>query len=566
MRGKFQLPLNWHPRKDGFKRINVKAIRENPTPFLFVANCVRSADAWDEEIVRAVFGEFGSVNGIYFKSKFVNVAYEDEGCAERARAALNGRAVPEFNNRVIRIDYSLPRAPKKTIPIPEDMVSATAHIPNPPGLILIENFITEEEEKILVEKLDGEEWIKDLSRRVQHYGYEFDYTTRSIDPSRRLGDLPHWLRAPLANGVSSAEEQWKDFLIDISKNADQVTVNEYLSGQGIRPHVDNPTSFTELIVALSLLSPAMMDFRHPDDRKKCILLPPRSLLVLSGDSRYIWSHGIGYRKTEWVDGEVQLRKRRVSITYRVVRPDAIPQQQSWESKVPTAVEKEFVHDFYDASAQHFSDTRHTPWPQVQAFVEQLPLGSLLVDLGCGNGKYLKVLPRGVYGSGLDRCEKLCQITRERNCQVLIGDALCVPYRDQCADVVLSVAVLHHFSSLYHRKLAIAECVRVLKNGGKGLICAWAKEQKGSKCKRTFKNSDVYVPWNLAKKFLKDTPQEVLDSGEVDDEYGNLILQRYCHVYEEGELEALIRDHGGVEILRTFWDTGNWCVEFRRHSK
>jgi len=470
MRGKFQLPLNWHPRKDGFKRINVKAIRDNPTPFLFVANCVRSADAWNEEVVRSVFGKFGKINGIWFKSKFLNVAYENEGCAERARASLNGQAVPEFNNRVIRINYSIPRAPKKTIAIPEDMVSATAHIPNPPGLIIIENFITEEEEKSIVERLDNEEWIKDLSRRVQHYGYEFDYTTRSIDPTRRLGELPAWVKAPLLNGYKSAPTE-RDILSDFCNAVDQVTVNEYLSGQGIRPHVDNPTSFTELIVALSLLSPVMMDFRHPDDRKKCVLLPARSLLVLSGDSRYIWSHGIGFRKTEWVDGEVQLRSRRVSITYRVIRKGAKPQHQSYESKAPTAVEKEYVHDFYDASAQHFSDTRHTPWPQVQAFVEALPFGSLLLDLGCGNGKYLKVLPQGVYGAGLDRCEKLCQITRERNCQVLVGDVLCAPYRNGCADVVLSVAVLHHFSTLYHRKLAISECVRVLKKGGTGLICA-----------------------------------------------------------------------------------------------
>jgi len=58
---------------------------------------------------------------------------------------------------------------------------------------------------------------------------------------------------------------------------------------------------------------------------------------------------------------------------------------------------------------------------------------------------------------------------------------------------------------------------------------------------------------------------VIDSGQVDDEYGNLVLQRYCHVYEEGELEALIRENDAVEILRTFWDTGNWCVEFKRHD-
>ena len=34
-----------------------------------------------------------------------------------------------------------------------------------------------------------------------------------------------------------------------------------------------------------------MDFRHPDGRKVAVFLPRRSLLVMSGESRYLWSHG-----------------------------------------------------------------------------------------------------------------------------------------------------------------------------------------------------------------------------------------------------------------------------------
>merc|ERR1712080_485055 len=102
----------------------------------------------------------------------------------------------------------------------------------------------------------------------------------------------------------------------------------------------------------------MMDFRHPDDRKKCLLLPARSLLILSGDSRRVWSHGIGFRKTEWVNREAQMRTRRVSLTYRIIKPDAVPQAQSWQSRAPTDVEKEFVHEVYDSIATHFSDPRH----------------------------------------------------------------------------------------------------------------------------------------------------------------------------------------------------------------
>ena len=35
----------------------------------------------------------------------------------------------------------------------------------------------------------------------------------------------------------------------------------------------------------------MMEFRHPDGRVVAVLLPGRSLLVMKGESRHLWSHG-----------------------------------------------------------------------------------------------------------------------------------------------------------------------------------------------------------------------------------------------------------------------------------
>ena len=43
---------------------------------------------------------------------------------------------------------------------------------------------------------------------------------------------------------------------------------------------------------------------------------------------------------------------------------------------------------YEEIAGHFSDTRHTPWPRVVEFLNSAPNGSLVADVGCGNGKYL----------------------------------------------------------------------------------------------------------------------------------------------------------------------------------
>jgi len=47
---------------------------------------------------------------------------------------------------------------------------------------------------------------------------------------------------------------------------------------------------------------------------------------------------------------------------------------------------------YETIASHFSSTRHSPWPRVVEFVDQITPGSLVADVGCGNGKYLGINP------------------------------------------------------------------------------------------------------------------------------------------------------------------------------
>ncbi len=45
---------------------------------------------------------------------------------------------------------------------------------------------------------------------------------------------------------------------------DQLTVNDYMPGQGIPPHVDTHSPFEEIFVSLSLKSGVSMNFRTPE--------------------------------------------------------------------------------------------------------------------------------------------------------------------------------------------------------------------------------------------------------------------------------------------------------------
>jgi len=180
----------------------------------------------------------------------------------------------------------------------------------PPGVIYHSGFISPDEEAVLVSRLDAGEWNTELKRRVQHFGYRYDYKARSVTTDAYLGPLPKWLED--LGGRLVAEGHFVHL-------PDQVIANEYLPGQGICAHVDCVPCFDDTIVSLSLLSHCEMVFRDKRTRAKlAILLEPRSTVVLAGPARYDWTHEIPARKSDVLNGRKVDRARRVSLTFRKV--------------------------------------------------------------------------------------------------------------------------------------------------------------------------------------------------------------------------------------------------------
>ncbi len=180
---------------------------------------------------------------------------------------------------------------------------------NIPGLQYIPDYISLDQHNHYLTIIDQQPWLTDISRRVQHYGYKYSYTYRSVDHSMKLGPLPHW-----------AEQLAKALFNDnlIPRIPDQVIVNEYLPGQGISHHIDCVRCFGKTIASISLAAPCIMDFISSEQEKKHVLLEPRSLLVFSDEARYKWKHGIAKRKTDLINGSRLSRSRRLSITFRNV--------------------------------------------------------------------------------------------------------------------------------------------------------------------------------------------------------------------------------------------------------
>jgi alkylated DNA repair dioxygenase AlkB len=180
--------------------------------------------------------------------------------------------------------------------------------PNISGLTYVPDFITRDEEAVLLAAIDEQSWLSDLKRRVQHYGYKYDYKARAVTEDSFIDTLPSWVE-PFARTLKS------DGLFQ--SVPDQVIVNEYLPGQGISAHVDCVPCFGQMIASLSLGSGASIQFAR-DHEKQELYLEPRSLVIFSGPARYEWTHAIPARKSDIVNGFKIERKRRVSLTFRNV--------------------------------------------------------------------------------------------------------------------------------------------------------------------------------------------------------------------------------------------------------
>jgi alkylated DNA repair protein alkB family protein 8 len=425
-----------------------------------------------------------------------------------------------------------------------------------PGISLFKDWIDETYEQELIALFDSHEWSPLTNRRVQHYGYEFIYGANNVNSTTPIRPIPE-LMQPILDRL----EAMYGFRFD------QLTVNDYAPGDSIPPHIDSHSPFEEPIPCLSIASDISMNFRHAD-KEYNLYLPSRGLLVMEGEGRYIWKHSISQRKYDVLNGSVHFRKRRLSITFRKTRtrPCECKYEAYCDRNLQTEIknftpdiEKEFVTDTYEKIAEHFSHTRYKPWPNVEKFLRNLPEYSLVLDIGCGNGKYLYGDP--TFRIGTDRSHKFTQICHSRGFSAFTADCLNLPVATGSFDGVISIAVIHHLASLERRQQAVNEILRVLKIGGQGLIYVWAKEQS----ERNFTEQDCLVPWHLQKVFEQG---EI--TGEVIEEKSSVLYKRFYHVFIQGELENLINssshENTKLEVYEGYYDRSNWCVKVKKVLK
>ena len=155
---------------------------------------------------------------------------------------------------------------------------------------LVPEVVTQAEERRILLRIAEAPWLTDLSRRVQHYGWRYDYRSRDIGQHDPAPPFPRW-----ASVIAERPRPLFDGHLP-----EQCIVNVYQPGQGIGMHADHH-SFGPVVVSLSLGAAWSMHFRLRSTRPyvrhglasdEVALLPRRSALVLRDRARTHWMHGI----------------------------------------------------------------------------------------------------------------------------------------------------------------------------------------------------------------------------------------------------------------------------------
>lgn len=212
--------------------------------------------------------------------------------------------------------------------------------------------------------------------------------------------------------------------------------------------------------------------------------------------------------------------------------------------------------FYTRFAGDFARTRQSWPPGYDLILPHLAGAANVLDLGCGNGRFLAYLAgqgwRGHY-TGLDGSAGLLAEAQQMaagldgvTARFVQGDLLNAAWPAAAgspADAIVCLAVLHHVPTAASRRRILAEAAMLLAPGGRLIVSTWQ-----------FMTSE-----RLRRRML---PWETVGLSADDVEAGDYLVtwgagaagHRYCAFIDEAELHQLAAD-AGLQVVATYHADG-----------
>jgi len=199
-------------------------------------------------------------------------------------------------------------------------------------------------------------------------------------------------------------------------------------------------------------------------------------------------------------------------------------------------------EIYNEIATRFDTSRVRIWPCVKKFLDTFQPSSLLLDVGCGNGKNMLYRSDLIF-NGIDFSIKLVEICKNKNLNVIEASMTNIPFDNNYFDGVIVVASYHNLCNDTERKQTLDEIYRVVKPGGKVLLVVWAMEQPEDS-KFHFTKSDELVSWYSVES--------------------KITYNRYYHIYSKGKLvEEIKRLKPEFSIEYEYLEKGNWVISLKK---
>ncbi|KAH9260767.1 hypothetical protein BASA81_001234 [Batrachochytrium salamandrivorans] len=199
-------------------------------------------------------------------------------------------------------------AEEKTVT--EEVVGPVVKSRLPPGLVVIENFITPQEEALLLASLRAGRWkptTRNGKAACKHWGTVLDYLNGKPHvrhPKPELGEepVPEFLRIII--------DRFKQHdSTSVSWNPNNCNAQHYVKSRGdhLTAHYDDRKLSGDIVCNISLLSDCVMTFRKADTSFR-VALPRLSASVMTRSSRYDYTHEIAHQDL--------LGEQRISLNFR----------------------------------------------------------------------------------------------------------------------------------------------------------------------------------------------------------------------------------------------------------
>ena len=169
--------------------------------------------------------------------------------------------------------------------------------------------------------------------------------------------------------------------------------------------------------------------------------------------------------------------------------------------------KEDSKTYYEEANYYEEFSKYEDYPRkIEKFLLPKIKGKIVLDLGCGSGKYLKLLaPLSKEYYGLDISKQQLKLAKEKarkmsNVKFFNSSAENIPLPDKSVDIVIATWVISAVNGFKRKKKMLDEINRVLKNNGNTYLVENDSKEEFEEIRGHPKRAENYNKWIIKQGF------------------------------------------------------------------